>query len=68
VEEHEVNSDKKQSEKKHRRFENDDILFSIKMIFACHDAQRGCITDVGGFNAGQARIVKPHIDLMLKLK
>jgi hypothetical protein len=27
----------------------------------------GCITDVGGFDAGQARIVKPHIDLMLKL-
>jgi hypothetical protein len=27
----------------------------------------GCITDVGGFDFGQARIVKPHIDLMLKL-
>jgi hypothetical protein len=29
--------------------------------------QRGCITDVGEFDAGQARNVKPHIDLMLKL-
>jgi hypothetical protein len=28
----------------------------------------GCITDVGGFDAGQAQNVKPHIDLMLKLK
>jgi hypothetical protein len=27
----------------------------------------GCITDVGGFDAGQARIVKPHIDLKMKL-
>ena len=38
---------------------------TIRVFQAC--AQRLCITDVGVFDAGQARYVKPHIDLMLKL-
>ena len=35
------------------------------MLF--NDAQRACIAAGGAFDAGQARNVKPHIDLMLKL-
>jgi hypothetical protein len=42
-----------------------DGLFFISKLFYC--AQRGCITDVGGFEVGQARNVKPHIDLKMKL-
>jgi hypothetical protein len=37
------------------------------MCLNYNDSQRGCITDVGEFDVGQARNVKPHIDLMLKL-
>lgn len=37
------------------------------MMSISNNAQRGCITDVGGFDAGQARIVKLHIDLKMKL-